>query len=150
MPSAYSHFSSLCQERCFVLFVQRRMWEPLRNPMSSLPEWSWDVERLSALSSELQLSQARPTSGLHPPTVLTESCVLWAPQVGPPPPAVLGQASAGVRCPPSQPVVGGRWRGAVTLIHNSCVQLHVPGRGAVRPQIGRRQPRSAPPLAAPG
>lgn len=49
-------------------------------------------------------------------------------QVGLPPPAVLGQASTGVCCPPSQPAGGGRWRGAVALIHNSCVQLHFPGK----------------------
>lgn len=44
-------------------------------------------------------------------------------------PAVQGQASAGVHCLSSQPLRGGRERGDVTLIHNSCVQLHVPEKG---------------------
>lgn len=100
------------------------------------------VERLSALSLELQLGRARRSLGAppsHPPKgelcTLSSRTPLSQPgdvsaQVGQLLPAVLGQASAGVRCPSSQPAVGGRERGDVTLIHNSCVQLHFPGKGS--------------------
>lgn len=43
-------------------------------------------------------------------------------------PAILGQASAGGHWLSLKPAGGGKGRGDVTLVHNSCLQLYFPGK----------------------